>query len=159
MSDYLHELAFYGLTARIKRLSDQLNSEARKIYKSIDYDVEPNWHLIFLLLKEQDRSVTEISREIGFSHPAVIKIVQEMKRKGYVESRKDPTDSRRQILYLTAKSKAIFPELEEYWAVVRDVMEECVTPGFLESLAFFEQSMAKQSASDRFLNKLGKKSE
>ena len=71
--DFLQELVFVGFTARMKRISDSLMYDARKIYEDLDIGIEPNWHLIFLLLKKEEQlTVTEIAQKLGFSHPVVM---------------------------------------------------------------------------------------
>ena len=45
MKDYIDSMSYYGFTARLKRLSDTLNGEARNIYAHLEYEIEPNWHL------------------------------------------------------------------------------------------------------------------
>ncbi|CAL2090785.1 MarR family transcriptional regulator [Tenacibaculum sp. 190524A02b] len=114
--DFLKTLKTAGYTARIKRISDGIMHDSRKIYKEIDLDIEPNWHLVFLLLKERDKmTVTEISEALGFSHPAVIKIIKKMKLRGYLYSEVDKKDSRKQQISLSKKALNKLPDFEEEW--------------------------------------------
>ena len=50
--DFLIEMDYAGLTARLKRLSDAFVYSTKEFYKSIDLDIEPNWHMIFLILQK-----------------------------------------------------------------------------------------------------------
>lgn len=60
--DFLKEIHYAGLTSRLKRLSDSLLNTTKEFYKSRGTDIEPNWHLIFLLLKEHGAlNLTQIS--------------------------------------------------------------------------------------------------
>jgi len=153
--DFLQELAAFGFTARIKRISDALMYDAKKVYEFADLEIEPNWHLIFLLLqKEGQLSVTEISRKLGFSHPAIIKITKKMKLKEYLESATDSNDSRKQLLSLSEKSKNILPAFEEKWKKIEEVMEEFVDGEFLARLAEIEQKLDDKSLFERCKQKL-----
>ncbi len=149
MKDYINELDYIGLSARIKRLSDLLNSEARKVYAHLDFDIEPNWHLVFLALNEQSLSVTELAQQLKFSHPAVVRIIKKMKGRGYVQSGEDKDDSRRQILSLTAKSKKLLPRFEGEWDNIQKVLNDCTPHDFLKSIRFIEEKLSQKSLFER----------
>ncbi len=149
MTDFIDEIEYYGLTARIKRLSDALNGEARKLYAHLNLDIEPNWHLVFLSLKEQPLSVTELAKRLRFSHPAIVKIINKMKKHGYIQSIQDDNDSRRQILFLTDKSKKLLPEYEKVWDRIRLILVDCVDSNFLDSIRFFESNIREKNLLQR----------
>ncbi len=149
MKDFIDDIDYYGLSARIKRLSDSLNSEARKMYSFLNFEIEPNWHLVFLSLKEESLSVTEIAKQLQFSHPAIVKIVKKMKERGYVKSIQDEKDSRRQLLSLTKKSEKLLPKFEEQWNHIQRIIQECSDEGFLQSIRFFENKLKEKSLSQR----------
>lgn len=149
MTDFIGSIGFFGLTARIKRLSDILNSEARNIYKHLELDIEPNWHLVFLLLKDKELTVTEISKTLGFSHPAIIKITKKMIEKGYLTRIDDPKDARRSLLSLTNKSKNLLPKFENEWQRIKTKVEECSSEEFLKELKHFETSISDKSILQR----------
>jgi DNA-binding MarR family transcriptional regulator len=155
MDDFIDEISFYGLSARIKRLSDTLHREAREINSYLGFDIEPNWHLIFLSLKNESLTVTEIAKQLQFSHPAVIKIINKMKAKGYIESVLDENDSRKNILSLTTKSLKLLPEFEKGWKNIQSILEECSEENFIENIKYFESSFKKESLVERYkkLNK------
>lgn len=104
--DFLQQIGFAGLNSRIKRLSDELLYSTRDYYKNAGFDIEPNWHLIFLLLeKHKSLTNTEISQELRMSHPACVKIINKMKKKDYIDTKTDKNDSRKQLLELSDKAK------------------------------------------------------
>ena len=153
--DFLQQLEFTGFTARIKRLSDGLLYDAITVYKQMDKDIEPNWHLVFLLLKNKgEMSVTEIAKQLGFSHPAVIKIVNKMKAKGYLEGLLDEKDSRRTLLRLTEKSKEEIPHLEQNWNLIQAVIQEFIDKEFLDKLTKVEECLRDKSFLERINLKL-----
>ncbi len=153
--DFLQTLEYAGFTARVKRLSDQLLYNARKVYKQLESDIEPNWHLVFLLLKKEDKlTVTEIGHELRFSHPAVIKIINKMKRNGYVSSSMDPKDNRKQLLQLTQKAKEQLPKLEQRWDQIQTVIQGFVSEELMVELEQIEHKLNEQSLFERFKNQL-----
>jgi len=156
-NDFLSEIKYAGLTSRLKRLSDLLLYSTKDFYKSVGVDIEPNWHLIFLLLKEHEAlNIKEISDRVQLSHPAIIKILNNMKQKGYVVAKTDDIDSRKQILTLSAKAYDALPLLEEYWEACIQTMKEVLedSPEFLTALGSIEQKFKESSYKDRTLRNI-----
>jgi len=150
--DFLQSLAYIGFTARIKRLSDGLMYDARRIYAHSQLEIEPNWHLVLLLLKkEKELTVTQIAKQIGFSHPAIIKITQKMKEKGYLHSKPDLLDSRKSLLFLSQKSLDQFPVFESKWKRVETILEALVDDSFLSQLTDLENQLKENGVSGRFI--------
>jgi len=149
--DFLKELAFVGFTARVKRISDLLMYDARKVYEDLQIGIEPNWHLIFLLLKkEKQLTVTEIAYKLKFSHPAVIKIIKKMKDKGYIESITDSNDSRKQLLQLSIKSINELPRFEKEWDRIEMIIQEFVDADFLAKLSEIENDLQQHGLFERY---------
>tara|TARA_B100000809_G_scaffold71040_1_gene68622 strand:- start:2498 stop:2989 length:492 start_codon:yes stop_codon:yes gene_type:complete len=115
-NDFLKELGYLGFTVRLKRLSDAMMHEGRRMYSELDVDIEPNWFVIFKLLNSRGQmTVMEISESIMMSHPSVISITNKMMDKDYLISEKDKTDSRKRVLELSARAIKMFPEYEKIW--------------------------------------------
>lgn len=157
MGDFLKELEIEGLTSRLKRLSDSLLYETRDLYKSLDLEIEPNWNLIFRLLQEnEEMTITEISERLQFSHPAVIKIVNKMKKLGYIISHADKEDKRKQILRLSDKAMERLGDFDSVWNLqnkeIGHLLSEC--PNFMEELEKIETKLREQNYKQRILNKL-----
>ncbi len=123
--DYLKELEYLGLIARLKRLSDNMLYSIRDMYSLKGFEIEPNWHLVFLLLKKhKTRTMTEISDSLGISQPAVVKIINKMKKKGYLEVIVDDKDSRKKQLTLSKKAKKELPDFEKVWDCGQATIQE-----------------------------------
>lgn len=153
--DYLAEIKHAGLLSRLKRLSDEILYSTRDYYKTVGLDIEPNWHLIFLLLEENDSlTITGISQKLRMSHPACIKIIKQMKKKGYLTTRTDPNDSRRQLLELTEKSIQRLPLFHKHWnagiKTTEDLVMNC--PNFIEALTQIEKLVSESSYKQRTIN-------
>ncbi len=153
-NDFLQTLKYKGFTARIKRLSDSMFYDSKQYFSNYHLDLEPNWHMVFLLLKaEKQLTVTEIAKRVKFSHPAIIKIIKKMKSKGYLESLPDSSDSRKTLLRLSKKGLKHLPAFEEQWEKVDSVIREVVDDEFLLKLAEIEERLGSQSISERYLKK------
>lgn len=114
--DFLGELGLNALVTRLKRVSDAMLHDGKRMYKELGMDIEPNWFAVFKLLdKYGPMSVTEIADRIGFSHPSVISIVNKMIKAGYLGEARNDDDSRLRILSLTPKAASKMPEFEKVW--------------------------------------------
>jgi len=157
--DFLEEIGFAGLNSRIKRLSDDLLYSTRDYYKNAGLDIEPNWHLVFLLLeKHATLTITDISQELRMSHPACVKIVNKMKKRGYLDTIVDKNDSRRQLLLLSKKATSMLPEFRKHWEACiqtsKDLIEK--SPNFMKELSEFESLVAEKNYMDRTLENFNK---
>ena len=159
--DFLRELGTLSFVTRLKRVSDAMLHDGRRMYKHLGYDIEPNWFAIFKLLEKYgELTVTEIADRIGFAHPSVIAIVNKMLKSGYVSESKSPTDSRKRILALTPKAVEKLPEFERIWeagtAGVKRMLESTDAYAFLETL---EDKIDEKGFKTRTLAELDKLSE
>ena len=93
--DFLQTLGYIGFATRLKRISDAFLHDGRKLYKELGLDIEPNWYIIFKILKlEKKLSVTEIAEKVQMSHPSVITLTDNMIAAGYVKTRPGRVDGR-----------------------------------------------------------------
>lgn len=160
--DYLRDLDALGVTARIKRLSDTLSASIRELYGKTGLDLEPSWHLVFLLLREQpEMTMSEVAAACRLTQPAITRIIGGMQKKGYVTIRRDKQDSRKKLLRLTGKAHKNLPLFEAVWdagqRAVREILE--ANRGFMPGLAKFEAAIAQESFESRALNHLARQSE
>ncbi|MDA0176382.1 MarR family transcriptional regulator [Mesoflavibacter profundi] len=157
--DFLVEIGLAGLNSRIKRLSDDLLYSTREYYKNAGLDIEPNWHLIFLILeKNKSLTITDISQELRLSHPACIKIINKMKKKKYIVTRADKNDSRKQLLELSTKAKEKLPEFHKHWEACIKTSEQLIenSPSFLKDLSELEQLISEKNYNQRTLENFKK---
>lgn len=157
MNDFLTEMEYVGLTSRLKRLSDSLLYSTKELYRTEGLDIEPNWNLIFILLQERETmTITEISETLQFSHPAVVKILNKMKKNGYVATRTDTKDKRKQLLTLTEKAHDQLPLFEKYWTAGRQTVMDLLADSshFLEEFFRIEEKLNERDYKDRTLQNL-----
>ena len=114
--DFIKTLGYKAFDSRLKRISDRMSHDVRKLYKEIDIDIEPNWYLIFMLLQNKGEiSIADIAESLSYSHPSVVVIVKKMSEKDYLHIQKDKDDKRKQLVSLSSKATEILPELELIW--------------------------------------------
>lgn len=121
--DIIKELGYKALDNRLKRISDRMSHDTRKFFKQIDIDVEPSWHLVFKILKENDMlTMVEIAEQLGYTHPSMVVMLKKMTVKGYIVSERDTLDKRKHNIRLTQKSLDLLPELEHIWHSCEDAI-------------------------------------
>lgn len=155
--DFVSELGHLALAVRLKRISDAMVHGARNLYRMQGLDIEPNWYLIFKLLqKHHTLSITEIAELLRFSHPSIVGMVKKMKSRGYLESRTDRQDSRKQLVMLSDKALRELPELEKVWHAGEAGIKKMFAPEnkLLEQLQMLEAQLAKADFRQRTLKEL-----
>lgn len=156
--DFVNELGYLGLSVRLKRLSDAMVHSGRQMYKQLGLDIEPNWFLVFKLLKKYYKlSVTEMAAKLHFSHPSIITMVGKMEQAGYLNSTVDKSDSRKKHFFLSTKAEENLPRFEEVWSAGTEGVKKLFpeNSNFLASLEVLEVQYSQKDFKERTLNELG----
>jgi DNA-binding MarR family transcriptional regulator/GNAT superfamily N-acetyltransferase len=124
---------FYALTgkmalgSRLRRLSEQMTEQAAAIYDLYQVDLQPKWFPVFYSLSAQEaKSITDIAREIGHTHPSVSQIVREMAAKGYVTEKKGAADGRRNFVLLSSLGQAVRDKMQGQLTDVTSAIEKAM---------------------------------
>jgi DNA-binding MarR family transcriptional regulator/N-acetylglutamate synthase-like GNAT family acetyltransferase len=157
-ADFLSELGLNAIVTRLKRVSDAMLHDGKRMYKQLGMDIEPNWFAVFKLLKHRGpMSVTEIADAIRLSHPSLITLVNKMAAAGYLTETRSEVDSRRRLLELTEKAKSKYPEFERIWdagtAGFKRMMNDCDILGAIDIL---ETRIAQKGFRERTIEELEK---
>jgi DNA-binding MarR family transcriptional regulator/N-acetylglutamate synthase-like GNAT family acetyltransferase len=126
---------FYSMTgkmalgSRLRRLSEQMTEQAAGIYDLYQVDLQPKWFPVFYSLSStQEKSITDIAREIGHTHPSVSQIVREMAAKGYVIEKKGELDGRKNFVILSPAGEKVRekmrPQLDDVTSAIEKTMKE-----------------------------------
>lgn len=156
--DFVNELGYLGLAVRLKRLSEAMVHSGRQMYKTLGKDIEPNWFLIFKLLKKYEQlSVTEMATKLHFSHPSVITMVSKMEQAGYLNCTADKTDSRKKNFTLSQKAEDNLPGFEKIWDAGIESTKKLFTEdsNFMNQLESLEILYSQIDFKTRTLNELG----
>src|ERR1700722_4247039 len=126
---------FYSMTgkmalgSRLRRLSEQMTEQAAGIYDLYQVDLQPKWFPVFYSLSStQEKSITDMAREIGHTHPSVSQIVREMAAKGYVIEKKGELDGRKNFVILSPAGEKVRekmqPQLDDVTSAIEKTMKE-----------------------------------
>lgn len=111
--DFLQDLGKVALGSRLRRLGEVFAVDAAQIYQIYGVYIQPKWFPVFYLLsQEEECSITEMSKNIGCSHPVVSQVVKEMGKAGLIETGKSSEDARVNVVKLSDSGKALIPKME-----------------------------------------------
>lgn len=155
--DFLKELEYLGITARLKRLSDAMSYSIKNLYKEEGFDIEPSWHLILLYLKEhRSASMSEVAEAFNYSQPAITKMIRKIVQREYLLLKSDPQDSRKKLISLSEKAHAELPRFERVWEAGQNAIRKMLVEneGFLLALDQLEREHQKASFQERVYQEL-----
>jgi DNA-binding MarR family transcriptional regulator/GNAT superfamily N-acetyltransferase len=127
--DFYTRTGKMALGSRLRRLSEEMTEQAAGIYDLYQIDLQPKWFPVFYSLSAtQEKSITDIAREIGHTHPSVSQIVREMTIKGYVIEKKGTSDGRKNFVLLSLAGQELRekmqPQLDDVTAAIEKAMKE-----------------------------------
>ena len=158
VDDFLSELGLVAVVTRMKRVSDAMLHDGKRMYKELGMDIEPNWFAVFKLLEKHERlTITEIADRLRLSHPSVITMVNKMVDRGYLQEFRSDEDSRKRILALTEKGLNEMPGFEKVWdAGTAGFKRMMLDTDILGALDLLESRLAEKGFRDRTIEQLRK---
>jgi DNA-binding MarR family transcriptional regulator len=154
-SDHLGSIGALALAARLKRMSDEMSQDARRLYAQIGLQVEPNWFIVFSILEERGRaSVTEIANAIGWAHPSVVALTRRMHERRLLEVEEDPRDGRQTLLGLSPAGRALAARARPVWEAARRGIERMLGEAGVDlaTLSALEAALEQRGFRDRTLD-------
>jgi DNA-binding MarR family transcriptional regulator len=125
--DFYARTGKMALGSRLRRLSEQMTEQAAAIYDLYRVDLQPKWFPVFYSLSgEVEKSITDIAREIGHTHPSVSQIVREMSAKGYVTEKKGAADGRRNFVLLSPLGQEVRDKMQAQVTDVTSAIEKAM---------------------------------
>ena len=126
--DFYSQTGKLALGSRLRRLSEKFTEDAAKINNLYDVPLDPKWFPIFyVLLHQEEASITEIAQIIGHSHPSVSQIVKEMNKKGIATTTKSSQDARVSVVKLSDAGKKLFSKVERQYSDVTQAVEDLLS--------------------------------
>ncbi len=157
--DLIRELGEMALASRLRAFSDLLMQEASELYGELGIEFEARWFgIVQALLHQPRRGITELSQDLGLSHPAIRKTADQLIKRGLVRESRDTRDERRRLLSLTPKGRRMAKRLAPVWAAFRDASRETLSEAgvdLLGDLARVEEVVSDRSVAARVREKLG----
>jgi DNA-binding MarR family transcriptional regulator/N-acetylglutamate synthase-like GNAT family acetyltransferase len=125
--DFYDRTGKMALGSRLRRLSEQMTEQAAAIYDLYQVDLQPKWFPVFYSLSPiEEKSITDIAKEIGHTHPSVSQIVREMAAKGYIIEKKGETDGRKNFIQLSAAGQQMRQKMQAQLDDVTTAIEKAM---------------------------------
>ena len=138
--DTIKQLGELALGSRLKRLSDQIMKDGKKIYAANNIDFEPKWFPVYYTISRNAQiTVTDIAEVIGFKHPSVSLLVKELEKNQLIESTAHTNDARKRNLKLSKKGKDLLPSIESIWSDISSALNEMINQHSHNILCALEQ--------------------
>ncbi len=142
--------AFFGLLAT--RLTDLVVDEGGRVSAERGIETPPRCMSTMLTLLDGPKGVSELARELGMSHVALIKIVRQLTELGFVEIGADPEDRRRRPVALTEIGHKAALDVERFVMRLRvvyfDLFDE-IGVNVHDAMRKMEAALRKRSFYDR----------
>lgn len=158
--DFMAEMAELAMASRLRRLSDLYWQGVTATYRQSGVDFDVRWATIFVLIARQGPvAVMEIADRLGITHPAVVQVINELEKHGFIVSAKSEQDGRKRLLTLSETGQAMLPKLQPLWDAFIAVNKEMLakqTHNLLASLQEMESQLAERSFFDRIQEQLNR---
>jgi DNA-binding MarR family transcriptional regulator/predicted GNAT family N-acyltransferase len=123
--EFFNQAGKMAIGSRLRMLTEKITEDAAQIYKLYAIDMNPKWFPVFYVLSAgETKTITDLAREIGHSHPSVSKIIREMSKQGLVAEKKDKNDGRRNMVGLSPKGKEIIIKIADQYTDVNHAIEQ-----------------------------------
>ena len=127
--DFFDKVGVMAISSRLRMLSERMTKNSAAIYQSYAIELHPKWFPVFYVLaKGEEKTITQIAKEIGHSHPSISKIVREMAKKGLVEERKGIKDARKNVIRLSKTGmqikEKIIPQYKDVTKAIEGMLQQ-----------------------------------
>lgn len=156
-SDLVAAYGSAGVGARLRRLSERIDREARAVYKHVGVDFEQRWvGVLILLIERQAVTVGELAEALGITQPSVSQTLRSLQAAKLVSARTDPRDPRRRIQSLTEAGLRLVEKARPVWEALMEAAQDLDREGIdiVTPLARVERELDKKSLYQRALGYL-----
>ncbi|TGE23126.1 bifunctional helix-turn-helix transcriptional regulator/GNAT family N-acetyltransferase [Hymenobacter metallicola] len=151
--DFFEQLGPAALGSRLRRLSEQMTTQAAAVYALYHVPFEPRWFPVFYTVASTpDLHVGEIAERIGHTHAAVSQVLKELTKHGLVQVQRGEADQRRSLVTLTPSGADLWPTLQQQAADVRQATEELLADtrhNLWLAIGEMEYALSRQSLASR----------
>lgn len=151
-SDFSRDAGSSALGARLRRLSEQIDRDATRVYAARGIKFEQRWFgPLNQIARNGPLAIGEIAQRLRITHVSVSQAARSLEAAGLVSSQPDVVDGRRRVLSLTPKGQAQVRELAPMWAAFDKAAAtlDVETGGVVSVLDRLDDALAQVSLFDR----------
>jgi DNA-binding MarR family transcriptional regulator len=117
-NDFSRQAGGSALGARLRRLSEQMDRDATRVYTARGIQFEQRWFgPLNQISLNGPLAIGELAERLRITHVSVSQSARSMEAAGLVASQSDAADGRKRLLSLTAKGETLVRELTPMWDV------------------------------------------
>jgi DNA-binding MarR family transcriptional regulator len=157
--DYSRDAGGAAIGARLRRLSENLDGDAVRVYAALDIKFEQRWFgVLNQLAIKGSATVGELAATLKITHVSVSQTRQSLEKSGIVTSRADPEDARRKTIMLTTAGKQLVRQLRPIWTAFDQAALELngEAGDAVAALNRLDDALARQSLFDRIMARIAK---
>lgn len=155
--DYSRKAGGAAIGARLRRLSENLDGDAVKVYAALGITFEQRWFgVLNQLAIKGSATVGELAATLKITHVSVSQTRQSLEKSGIVTSQADPGDARRKKIILTAAGKQLVNKLRPIWTAFDQAALELngESGDAVAALNRLDDALARQSIFDRIMTRI-----
>jgi MarR family transcriptional regulator, organic hydroperoxide resistance regulator len=123
--DFIEAYGSASVGARLRRLSERIDREARAVYKHAGIDFEQRWVGVLILLSERrELTVGELAEALGITQPSVSQTLRSLQAAKLVVAQTDPRDPRRRIQALTEAGLQLVEKARPVWEALMEAARD-----------------------------------
>ena len=161
--DKFIELRELGFGSRMKRLSDVLMRDVKKVYKSLYIDFDPYLFPIFKTIGSEENICTgELTELLQISQPAVTQFINTLRKKELILIHTDKSDRRKKIISLSEKGIQLTERLNPIWKIMHEELTLFIDrqpTSFMNHIQLTERRQQEKSLYHRIMERIREKVE
>lgn len=152
---FYESLGLLVFGSRLRRLSETFLADVNRIYATHQLHFDASWFPVFYILaRQQEVSIRDISEELGISHSAVSQLVSNLQQKGLIRSTTSAADGRKKVVAFTNKGQKLQQQVAPVWQALTKAMETLTKEGkhsqhILLAIREIEEGLEKQTVFNR----------
>lgn len=157
--DYSRNAGGAAIGARLRRLSENLDGDAVRVYAALGLTFEQRWFgVLNQLAIKGPTTVGELAATLKITHVSVSQTRQSLEKSGMVTSQTAPEDARRKKIILTTAGKQLVKQLRPIWSAFDQAALElnAESGDAVASLNRLDDALARQSIFDRIMTRIAK---
>ncbi|MFC5372087.1 MarR family winged helix-turn-helix transcriptional regulator [Brevundimonas faecalis] len=155
--DYSRDKGGQALGARLRRLSDRIDSDGGRIYAVRGLTFEQRWFgVLNQMILQGPTTVGEIAAALRITHVSVSQSCRSLEKAGIIRSAADPADARRRTLSLTPAGDALVEQMTPLWEAFNEVAAELNEEAgdVVAALDRLDDALARKSMFDRISDRV-----
>jgi MarR family transcriptional regulator, organic hydroperoxide resistance regulator len=152
--DYTRNLGGNAIGARLRRLSESIDSDTNYVYASLGIQFEQRWFgVLNQLALNGPATVGDLAVVLRITHVSVSQTRHSLEKAGLIKSEADASDARRRKLMLSDAGLELVGQLKPIWTAFEQAAHELTVEvrDLMASLDRLDDALAQRSMVDRIL--------